>query len=303
MFPKITIQLQETYSGVQRCLQLLNSPYCDVVSLHCHLQSHGPSQPGDEQWLRNNRLAELQHLLVLNNTIANAPKEHARLELELSVTYPHAPPQSQALQMAFNMLLPSISGLSVSGNFSSVVQKAFPFNHLSRLELTLPNARSVEVRNGSAVQHLKKTLASLHNLCNLQLHANCLSLQPAAITDVLTTLPKVTSLKVDSGFISCCLPASHMENIVSLCLEGKVLFDEPPPHLEYLHVAFLSETYKPLLVQVAQAKRELTLSVEFCDICSPDIVIVPCRLLKSCPQYSLAARHLHVDIVLSQDSK
>lgn len=307
MFPKITIQVQDTYSGAQRCLQLLTSPYCDVVSLHCHFESHGPAQPGDEQWLRINRLAELQHLLVLKHMVAYACKEHARLELEMSVTYNHAPPQSEDLHMAFNMLLPSISGLSVSGNFSSVVQKAFPFSHLSRLELTLPNARCVEVRNGSAVQHLKKTLASLHNLCNLQLHADCLSIQPAAITDVLTTLPGVTSLKVDSGFSPCSLPARHMGNIVSLCLGREVLLDKPPSDLQYLHLAYFSDVHKPLLAQLAQAKRSPTLSVGFCDsrciVTQFSKLPTSCRLQKSCPHYSLASRHSHVEILRTQNKK
>ena len=294
MFPKITIQIQESYSGAQRCLQLLTSPHCDVLSLHCHFESHGPAQPGDEQWLRKKRSAELQHLRVLSTIIANAPKQHARLELDMAVIYRHTPPQSQDLQAAFETLLPSISGLSVSGNFSSVVQEAFPFSHLSRLQLTLPNARSVEVRSGSAIQHLKQSLASLHNLCDLQLHADCLSIQPSAITDVLATLPGVTSLKVDSGISPSGLPASHMGHIAALCLGRDVLFDEIPPNLQHLHLAYLSFARRPLLSQLAQAHQALTLTVGFCD--DADVMLLPCRQQMSCPHYSLAPRHLHVDL-------
>lgn len=147
----------------------------------------------------------------------------------------------------------------------------------------------MEVRNGSAVQHLKKTLASLHNLCNLQLHADCLSIQPAAIADVLTTLPGVTSLKVDSGISPCCLPAGHMGNIVSLCLGREVLLDESPSDLQYLHLAYLCDAHKPLLAQLAQAKRPLTLFVGFCD--SPHILTQFCRLQKSCHEAHITAWH------------
>ena len=290
-FPKITIQVQDSYSGIQRCLQLLNNPHCDVVSLQCHFESHGPEQHGDEYWRRNNRLAELQHLRILSN-LADAPKTHARLELEMAVTYKHSPPQSEDLQTAFSKLLPSISGLSVSGNFSSVVQEAFPFNHLSRLELTLPNARSPGVVNGSAIQHLQKTLRSLHNLCNLQLHADCLSIQPSAITSVLAELPTVTSLKVDSGINPCCLASLHMEHITSLCLGREVFLDQPPENLQHLHLAYLSSAHKPLILQLQQMKTAISLTAGYCDV--PGLVQVRCRQQQSCPHYSLAPQHWHV---------
>ncbi len=291
MFPKIAIQVQESYSGVQKCLQLLNSPHCDVVSLRCHFESHGSQQNGDEHWLRNNHLAELQHLRILS-TLVNAPKAHARLQLEMAVTYKHSPPQSDDLQTAFNKLLPSISGLSVSGNFSSVVQEAFPFSHLSRLELTLPNARSAEVVNGSAILHLQKTLRSLHNLCNLQLHADCLSIQPSAITDVLSVLPTVTSLKVDSGINPCCLASRHMEHITSLCLGREVRFDQPPENLEFLHLAYLSPAHTATLMQLVQMERIVSLTVGYCDV--PGLVQLPCRQQQSCPHYGLAPQHWHI---------
>ena len=287
-FPKITIQVQESYSGVQKCLQLLNSPHCDVVSLRCHFESHGPEQHGDEQWLRNNRLAELQHLRILS-TLVEAPKAHARLQLEMAVTYKHAPPQSNDLQTAFSKLLPSISGLSVSGNFRSVVQEAFPFSHLSRLELTLPNARSAAVVNGSAVQHLQTTLRSLHNLCSLQLHADCLSIQPSAVTHVLPVLPTITSLKVDSGINPCCLTSQHMEHITSLCLGREVVFDSPPEHLQCLHLAYLSAAHRTMIMQL---ESHVGVTVGYCD--DPELIQTQCKQQQSCLHYSMALQHWHV---------
>ena len=292
LFPKITIQVQEAYSGIQKCLQLLNSPHCDVVSLRCHFESHGPEQDSDERWLRNNRLAELQHLRILS-TLVEAQKTHARLQLEMAVTYKHAPPQSEDIHTAFNKLLPSISGLSVSGNFGSVVQEAFPFSHLSRLELTLPNARSPEVVDGSAIMHLQKTLRSLHNLCNLQLHAGCLSIQPPVVTNVLPELPTITSLKVDSGINPCCLASPHMEHITSLCLGREVFFDQPPENLLCLHLAYLSPAHRAMIEQLKQMKDVVSLTVGYCDV--PGLVQIPCQQQQSCPHYSLAPRHWHIN--------
>ena len=291
MFPKLSIQVQEPYSGVQKCLQLLNSPHCDVVSLRCHFESHGPAQLGDEQWLRNNRLAELQHLLTLGNLV-DAPKTHAKLQLEMSVTYKHTPPQSSDLSAAFIRLLPSISGLSVSGNFSSVVQEAFPFSHLSRLELTLPNARSPDVVNGAAIQHLQKTLRSLHNLRNLQLHADCLSIQAPAIMGVLTDLPNVASLKVDSGINPCKLVSQHMEHVTALCLGRDVTFDHPPQNLQILHLAYLSLAHKPMLLQLKQLKGNISLTAGYCD--TEGFSQHCCRQQQSCPHHGLASHHWHM---------
>lgn len=125
---------------VKECMQALESPECSILTLQCRLESRTSTT--------------LQYLQLLGH-FAAASKRHVQLQLEFTASCSQLEePQAAGVSEAFQQILPFITGLTITDGFSTRPENMYSFSHLSRLELTLPDAKSPAVTSGEAVQKL-----------------------------------------------------------------------------------------------------------------------------------------------------
>ena len=275
--------------GIQHCIELLGNPFYGVVRLHTYFESRDPAECRNAETLRNARDSELSRLECLR-ALAVAPAT-SQADLQLDMTVKYAEPKHPPLQAAFKNLAPFIAGLSIIGDFRVILQNTVNFSHLSRLELTLPNAACAR-SDARAVEFLQNAFRSLPKLTYVQLNADSLSVQPFEVLGVLAELPNITSLKVDSGISPCRLAAAHLIHVTSLCLVREVYFDHPTGKLQILHLAYLSLAQRKMLLQLRQMSRGVDVTTGCHD--AEGFAQTPCSHPKCCLHHSLAADHCHV---------
>lgn len=301
-FPKLNIQLRAAYgggpTGVEECTQLLENPYCDVVRLYYNFTSYESGQFQGREWLQESRQYQIDSIRAFSSLLA-LPVAQAKLQLKVKATHTHSGPSASELSTAFAKLVPYIAAINANGDIHKILQKPSLFCRLTDLRLTLPqacytgDAELSLATDAAAVEKLQRLFLTLPKLSHLQLHATGASLQSAAVLSVLSKLPNVTCLKLDTGIMPCKLASQDLRHVTGLCLGREVTFDQPPANLHALHLAFLGLPQKPMLLQLRQVQRHVDISAGSCG--AQGLTLTPCKQ-RCCSHNDLAAKHQHVHV-------
>lgn len=267
MYPNIVLQADLVDLGILTTLQthevheLLAKHLCDVVTLQCGWSSTF-SDPSDdiehEQTHLNMEKLQTSYLQYYID-LMNLDWSSAKLQLDMKVTFTRRVVDQEKYGIAA-ALGRSTNSLSIDGDLPLFVQH-IPMTNLTRLCYRLPISTSASAAL-TAVQQIQAALVSLQSLCCLHIEAWGGSyghaIQPAAVVQVVPLLPNLSSLIVDTNANPYCLESSLLTSITHLWLGRNVTFDSPPENLQRLHLAYLSESCRPMMLQLEKRERHLS---------------------------------------------
>lgn len=237
LYPNAVIQVKQdkTITAWDRSrVELLANPLCDILKLACEWTSSEPPWSALAQYYQS---------------LLNDEKVLPRLQLDMKVTYTCSLRDVEQ-QGIITELGSIVSTLSIIGDLPMFVQHFFLTN-LTELEYRLPILTSDNDAKTEA-ERIQAALLSLPSLCYLALQADRYGVQPAHVLQVLPQLPNLSALRVTTGINPCCLDSSFLLHITQLSLGRHVTFDTPPQNLRSLHLDFLSQSCRPMLLQLEQ---------------------------------------------------
>ncbi len=223
--PQITIVVQvESLTGLAALLQC---PHWDIISCYPQgstLMRRWDLQTGthvNDKYLRAQKEAE--DLLSTFLQLQNQPGHQGRLELNLRVRSSH-----MARSLLFDMmkqLKPAIAQIRELELPVMTANLMFPMLSLRTFAFSLPRTRSQK--------NLQSAVRSAPNLECIQAyaHTQVTAERLVSFLEVLSDLPKVTTLRVATARHPICLPSVHLQHITSLELGVNVSFVVPPQRL------------------------------------------------------------------------
>ena len=240
----------------------LASPLCDVLRLKgCKWTSTVPQSDGDADIERHiaKHQAQQKHLRSYHD-LMNSPGALPKLQLDMEVEFFCSIGDAEK-QGIVNELGPITLSLSLAGDLSLFVAQIH-LNNLTKLKYKLPLSSS-NAEAETLAQQSKAALLSLHQLRHLAIAAGRDVVQAASVLQVLPQLPNLSTLQVTTGIIPYCIQSSLLLHVTRLMLGHSVTVDEAPPSLRSLHLDLLSQSSKPMMLQLEQHSLLYCITVGF----------------------------------------
>ena len=182
--------------------------------------------------------------------------------------------KDQALRTAIGALTANIALLRVLEGIHIFTAAYSPVTSICTLELYLPQQAS----------RIEEVQAALHNLP--QLRALCLFKEgdhkphlARSFCSVLSTLPKVTDLRLAMDDCPICLFANELQNITCLGLSRQAIFEAPPANLRSLSLYDISKQEDLAVIGQQLASLSSLSSMQICEFDKETLCQLPAHLL------------------------
>ncbi len=236
--PQITIVVQlESLTGLA---EVLKCPHYDIISCYPQgsaIMSRWTLQTGThihDKYLRAQKEAE--DLLCAFEQLQTQPGHQGRLELNLRVRSSHM--TRSPLSDMMKQLKPAITQIREQESALMTANLMSPMSSLRTIAFGVPRTRSQ--KNLQDAIRCAPSLECIQVYAHTQVTAERL----VSFLEVLSDLPKVTTLRVATASCPICLPSVYLQHITSLELGVNVSFKLPPQRLGSLLLEGLQLDYK-----------------------------------------------------------